>query len=65
MTFISSCLAHNESYGAPYGMNTAGAASLIAKDPPQVANKWPGAVRLLNLDDPNNAAFLFVSIVGV
>ena len=55
ITFLSSHLAHNESCGAPYGMNTSGAAS-GTKDPPQVANERPGAVRPLNSDDPNDAA---------
>jgi hypothetical protein len=46
-------------------MIMSGAASLIAKDPPQVANKMSGAVRLLNLDDLNDSAVLLVSIIGV
>ena len=59
---VFSCLTRNRSCGAPYRMNTSPPASPIAKDPPQVANERPGAVRPLNSDDPNNAAFLLVSI---
>jgi hypothetical protein len=46
-------------------MNTEGAGSLIVKDPSLVANERPDAVRPLNLDNPNGAAFLLVSIVGM
>ena len=63
ITFLSSRF--NESCGAPYRMNTSGAASGVMKDPPQVANERPGAVRPLNSDNPNDAAFLLVSIIGV
>jgi hypothetical protein len=42
-----------------------GTVSTIARDPPLVANKRPGAVRLLKPNYPNNAAFLLVSIVSM
>jgi hypothetical protein len=46
-------------------MNTLDAASGVAKSPPQVANERPGAALPLNYDDPNDAAFLLVSIISV
>ena len=37
----------------------------MAKDPPQKGSKQPRAVRALKSDDPNDAAFMLVSIIVV
>jgi hypothetical protein len=41
------------------------AASSKAKHPPDRINKHPGAVRIINADDPDDEAFILVGIICI
>ena len=54
----------NESGGAPHKPTMSYKVAPTAVDPPDGPNKWPCAVRPLNLDKPNDVAFVLVSIIA-
>ena len=55
----------NESGGAPHEQPMSDKVAPTAVVPPDGPNKWPCAVRPLNLDNPNYAAFMLVSIISM